>query len=159
MKRRLSIMLAIALVTLIGIAIGQAAKDDRFVVHKTNETVLDTKTNLMWAAKDNGSDISWTNAKAYCENFTAGGYKDWRMPTADELASLYEANQTRKAPCSGNFQIHVVTDSIEVTCFAVWTSETRSSDATQFSFVYGTPSPYLQSHTYATRVLPVRSHK
>lgn len=159
MKRRLSIMLVIVLMTLMGTALGQAAQDGRFVVHKTDETVVDTKTNLMWAAKDNGSDISWKDAKSYCENFNAGGYKNWRMPTPDELAGLYDANQTRKAPCSGNFQIHVVTDLIDVTCFAAWTSETRNSDATQFSFVYGTPSPYLQSHTYATRVLPVRSNK
>src|SRR3990172_7400972 len=31
--------------------------------------VLDTKTNLMWAAKDNGSDVNWANAKSYCENY------------------------------------------------------------------------------------------
>jgi hypothetical protein len=44
----------------------------------------------MWAAKDNGSPISWPEAKKYCENYRGGGYMDWRMPTQDELAGLYD---------------------------------------------------------------------
>jgi hypothetical protein len=59
----------------------------------------------MWAAKDNGSDINWENAKSHCENYRGGGYKDWRMPTQDELAGLYDANKTRPAPC--NFQYFI----------------------------------------------------
>ena len=44
----------------------EKSSDDRFIV-QDDETVLDTKTNLMWAAKDNGTDISHTDAKTYCE--------------------------------------------------------------------------------------------
>lgn len=55
-----------------------------YVVY-ANGTVLDTRTNLMWTATDNGEDISWVDAKSYCENYRGGGYKDWRMPTLDEL--------------------------------------------------------------------------
>lgn len=50
--------------------------------------VLDTSTNLLWAARDNGFDIDWAKAKTYCENCRLGGYADWRMPTADERAGL-----------------------------------------------------------------------
>ena len=132
---------------------------ERYVVHQSNGTVLDTKTNLMWAAKDNGSDISWKDARAYCESFSAGPYRDWRMPTSEEIASLYDATKSGKAPCAGNFDIHPATGLISVTCLASWTSETKGNDAIQFSFVYGNSSPYLQSHTYATRVLPVRTNK
>ncbi len=62
-----------------------------------NGTVLDTRTKLMWAAKDNGSDITWDDAKSYCENYRRGGHKDWRMPTQDELAGLYDANISYRA--------------------------------------------------------------
>lgn len=147
----MSIILACAM---IGCASGE-----RYIVHQSNGTVLDTKTNLMWAAKDNGSDISWKDAKSYCENFSAGAYRDWRMPTPDELAGLYDANKTRKAPCASNFEIHGATELIGITCLAVWSSETKGNDAVQFNYVYGNSSPYLQSHTYATRALPVRSNK
>lgn len=159
MKSAIKIMLFVALITIAGTFISQAGDRDRFVVHPIQGTVLDTKTNLMWAAKDNHSDINWQGAKVYCENFFAGDYRDWRLPTAAELASLYDTTQSRPAPCAGDFKIHVATPAIEITCFAHWTSDTQDNNAGQFSFVYGTSSPYLKSHTYGTRALPVRSHQ
>jgi hypothetical protein len=159
MKKTLKTLFVIAVITLICSTIGEAAKDGRFIANYGNGTVLDTKTNLMWAAKDNGTDVSWNGAKSYCENFFAGGYKDWRMPTNDELASLYDAGKSRPSPCYESFNIHAATDLIQTTCFATWSSETRGSDASQFNFVYGTQFWYLQSHTYGIRALPVRSTK
>jgi len=156
MKRKISMMFVIAVMTVIASA---CASNDRFIIHHGNDTVLDTNTKLMWAAKDNGSDISWMGAKSYCENYQAGGYKNWRMPTKDELASLYDAQKTRPAPCAGNFNIHVTTDLIKTTCFAAWSSETRDTDAAHFNFVYGKEFWYLQSHTYGIRALPVRSNQ
>lgn len=61
----------------------------RFIAYD-NGTVLDTLTNRMWAAKDNGSDIDGANAKSYYENYRGCGYSDWRMPTQDELANIYD---------------------------------------------------------------------
>ena len=46
--------------------------EGRFIAYD-NGTVLDTKTNLMWAAKDDGSGMSWGNANSYCENYRGGG--------------------------------------------------------------------------------------
>ncbi len=159
MRKTLGMMLVIAIITMMGTTIVEAAQKGRFILHRTNETVLDTQTNLMWAAKDNGSDLSWTDAKSYCENYRGGGYDDWRMPTQDELVSLYDAKKTRPAPCYSSFDIHVTTKLIEITCFAPWASETRGPDAAQFNFVLGSRFWYLQSHTYGTRALPVRSAK
>ena len=34
--------------------------------------------------------ISWTAANTYCENLTAYGYSDWRMPTIEELETMYQ---------------------------------------------------------------------
>jgi hypothetical protein len=42
---------------------GETGKDGRFIPYD-NGTVLDTKTKLMWAANDNGSNINWANAKS-----------------------------------------------------------------------------------------------
>lgn len=44
----------------------ESATDGRFIDNR-NGTITDAKTNLMWAAKDNGRDINWANAKSYCE--------------------------------------------------------------------------------------------
>jgi len=59
-------------------------------------TVLDKKTQLMWAAEDNGEDISWEDAKKYCEEFNRGGYSDWRLPTSEELEELKVRGQENR---------------------------------------------------------------
>src|ERR1035437_8847883 len=97
MKKVIAVLLV--LVVYAGFAFaGEKTRDGRFIAYD-NGTVLDTRTNLMWAAKDNGSNINWQGAKGYCENYRGGGYTDWRMPTQDELAGLYDAAKTYKSDC------------------------------------------------------------
>ncbi len=74
------------------LTVKEIGKDGRFTAYDDG-TVLDTRTNLMWAAKDNGSDISWQGAKSYCENYRGGGYSDWRMPMQNGLAGLYDTTK------------------------------------------------------------------
>lgn len=38
--------------------------------------------------------ISWIDANTYCENLTAYGYSDWRMPTLEELQTMYLNRET-----------------------------------------------------------------
>lgn len=59
-------------------------------------TVLDKKTQLMWAAEDNGAYITWEDAKKYCEEFNRGGYSDWRLPTREELEELEDPDQKNR---------------------------------------------------------------
>ncbi len=47
---------------------GEISRKGRFIAYD-NGTAVHTKTNLMWAAKDNGSDINWAGAKSYCEHY------------------------------------------------------------------------------------------
>jgi len=136
----------------------EKANDGRFIAYN-NQTVLDTKTNLMWAAKDNGSNISWDDAKSYCENYRGGGYTDWRMPTSDELADLYNSGKSRPAACKTGYSIHAATELIDITCFALWTSETHGSDAAVFGFGRGYKMWMRQSLAILSRAMPVRSVK
>jgi len=53
--------------------------------------VTDETTKLMWAARDNQQNITWQDAVDYCEQYSAGGYDDWRMPKQTELAALFQA--------------------------------------------------------------------
>lgn len=136
-------------------------RDGRFIAYD-NGTVLDTRTNLMWAAKDNGSDINWQGAKSYCENYRGGGYTDWRMPTLDELGGLYDAGKTYQSECWGLFgsmDIHSI-ELIRFSCSCAWASETRGSEAALFSFDLGNRSWLHQSAGNSFgRALPVRSDK
>ena len=166
MKKTLGTMVAIMVMAiLIGTFIvakssiaGEKARDGRFIAYD-NGTVLDTKTKLMWAAKDNGNTINWTDAKSYCENYRGGGYTDWRMPTPDELAELYDKNKSRPVACERTSVIHVVTELIDITCFCPWASETSDSAAAYFYFDIGTQDWHRQSNDYYARALPVRSGK
>ncbi len=130
-------------------------RDGRFIAYD-NGTVLDTRTNLMWAVLDNGSDINWRDAQEYCENYRGGGYTDWRMPTQDELAGLYDKAKTYKSECG--YDVHL-TALIRLTCSTLWASKTRGSGAARFRFG---PGPRLwtpQSFGRGDRALPVRSGK
>ncbi len=102
-------------------------RDGRSVAYD-NGTVIDTKTGLMWAAKDNGEDINWNDAKRYCENYRGGGYTNWRMPTYNELAGLYDKNRSGYAPeCSdGSWKVHI-TKLIHITCCCPWASDIGQS--------------------------------
>ena len=163
MKKSSGKMAAIMVVAiLVGIFImvnpstaGEMARDNRFIAYD-NGTVLDTWTNLMWAAHDNGSNINWAVAKSYCENYRGGGYTDWRMPTQDELAGLYDAGKTYTSNCGDG--VHL-TELIHLTCCWPWASETRGSEAAYFDFYNGIRYWGPQSHGSNSRALPVRSGK
>ncbi|MDM8541871.1 caspase family protein [Desulfococcaceae bacterium HSG9] len=144
-------------------AIGAATKakeinrDGRFIAYK-NGTVKDTKSGLIWAAKDNGEDIDWKDAKKYCENYKAGGYTDWRLPTIDELEGIYDSNSSYAMDCNNDYKIHT-TKSIHISCWRVWSSDIRGSEAAYFDFYRGSRIWYRQSYSVYPRVLPVRGGK
>lgn len=127
--------------------------DGRFIAYDDG-TVLDTQTNLLWAAKDNGKNINWTDAKFYCENFNGGGYKDWRMPTKDELKGLYN-----KLIFGNNG--HHLTKLITLTESFGWASDVQGSKAAYVSFDYNDASWGWDSisHKSRSRTLPVRYGK
>ena len=150
MKKVIAVLLVLAVFAVFAFA-AENAKDGRFVAHK-NGTVLDTKTNLTWAAKDNSNNIDWENAKSYCENYHGGGYTDWRMPTQDELAELFDSS------IIGNNDYHLTT-MITLTASCLWTSETRRNAAAYFHFRYGTRHLTHQSNNLNGLVLPVRDNK
>jgi hypothetical protein len=56
----------------------------------------DPSTGLMWAAKDNGRDVSWKGAMKYCRSLRLAGYSNWRLATLSELEGIFDGNA--KAP-------------------------------------------------------------
>jgi hypothetical protein len=135
-------------------------RDDPFIAFD-NGTVLDTRTDLMWAAKDNGSDITLQNAKSFCENYRGGGYTDWRLPSQDELGLLYDRRKSYKfnnSPDSFFNTVHL-TDLIQVSGGNIWASDTRDSEVADFSFDNGAGYWCREPCTSTNRVLPVRSSR
>lgn len=136
-------------------------RDGRFVAYD-NSTVVDTKTGLMWAAADNGQDISWAEAKTYCETFRGGGYDDWRMPTVDELEGLYdEKNPGYREECYEEPDARSVriTRLIRISCCCPLAYDTRDHQAAIFHFVNGHRGWLGQSGSNFRRALPVRNFR
>lgn len=63
----------------------------------------DPATGLMWTRSDNGSDVNWSQAAAYCANLQLGGYSGWRLATIDELQAIYDPSvDIPGVCCNGN---------------------------------------------------------
>ena len=130
-------------------------RDNRFIAFD-NGTVLDTHMNRMWAAKDNGSDINWLDAKYYCENYQGGGYKDWRMPALEELGGLDSHFRYYESDSDVDDD---PTDLICLTGTWVWSSNLNNSTACTYNFSNGHDGwDYLET-LFFIRALPVRSAK
>ena len=140
--------MAIGLFVLLGFIVIPAIASDRFVDHG-DSTVTDTKTGLMWAAKDNGEPINWKDAYTYCQNYSGGGYTNWRMPTLAELSSLYDSKDKNKHG-------YHVNKLIGISAQSCWASETRGSKAARFNFTYGQVYWLRQFYSGPSRVIPVR---
>jgi len=57
---------------------------------------IDPSTELMWAGKDNGKDVSWHMAMEYCRDLRLAGHSDWRLASLEELKGIYDKDA--KAP-------------------------------------------------------------
>lgn len=66
-------------------------------------TWTDPATGLMWAKKDNGSDVNWQQATDYCRNLQLAGHVDWRLPTIDELEGIFDRNAYEAVPGANDF--------------------------------------------------------
>jgi hypothetical protein len=132
--------------------------EKRFVSNPDG-AVLDTRTGLMWAAHDNGSAATWKEAKKYCEGYAGGGYKDWRMPTIEELKILYDKHEPGYRPECAVYNWKVfLTTKIHLSGGGVWTSEDHGLEAECFLFDYGCRTRMFKSINYIMRALPVRNN-
>jgi hypothetical protein len=76
------------------IAAAQSSTKDRGSADTTQvrDYWIDPSTELMWAGKDNGEDVSWKSAMKYCRNLRLGGYSDWRLASLVELKGIFDKN-------------------------------------------------------------------
>ncbi len=109
------------------------------LVDNGDGTLSDPKTGLMWAAKCTGEEMDWSTASSYCENYTRGGYGNWRLPNPDELQAVsYHSVPSWKQ-------------------YDVWTSLKEGSRVCEFSFRRRSALKFEQSWNHLNRALPVRS--
>lgn len=72
---------------------GELILKNRFepVILGKDKVVNDHATNLMWQRDEDATRFTWKEIEAYVAKVNEekfAGYNDWRLPTAEELASL-----------------------------------------------------------------------
>jgi hypothetical protein len=67
----------------------EKAERERFTIRKN--VFIDNKTGYMWEKGDSEKELSWHDAKSYCENLVLDGYSDWKLPSRDEFDTLMTA--------------------------------------------------------------------
>ncbi len=128
----------------------------RFIDNKDG-TVTDVKTNLMWAKYDNQGDITWHEAKKYCEHIILSKYEDWRMPTIKELETLYDPSERGYKTICGNWV--KVNPAIQLSCGWVWARDALTITAYAYNFTRGYRYTDRMVHKRHFRALPVRTIK
>jgi hypothetical protein len=117
----------------------------------------DPGTHLMWAKRDNGSDVTWQQATDDCRNLNLGGYSDWRLPTIDELQGIYDPsrNVAGYGDCA-KCTFHVK-GNLQLSDFQ-WSSSpgSASGEAWYFSFFNGNRISVLLGGGYNRRALCAR---
>ena len=124
-----------------GVAYGEAVS---FTPEHPDYVILQS-AGLMVQKRDlSESGISWDSANNLCENSTVGGFTDWRLPTIEELGTLY----TNKEKI-GNFKNT-----------EYWSSSIRIINSANYYYVNFTDgymdydTPRNRFHVRAVRSLP-----
>jgi hypothetical protein len=74
----------------------RCVRDTRTLVEWLNDfddsgggTVTDKKTGLMWQKDDDDRRRLWSESQEYAASLSLAGYMDWRLPSREELLSLW----------------------------------------------------------------------
>jgi hypothetical protein len=134
-------------------------------------TWTDPVTGLMWARQDNGSDVDWPEADAYCSKLKLANHSDWRLPTLEELQQIYDPDiMVRQVFDNGvAYYVHVKGD-LRLTGWH-WSSSVgdgpgqpwqwawlfQFTDARRSSPESGSPQKTFLHFSYSMRALCVRS--
>ena len=136
--------------------------EDRFT-DNGDGTVTDHKMGLMWSKTDNQGDIDWKQANSWAK-YTFGDtitprYDNWRLPTLEELKSLYvRDSQYKESMTDCGFMVKIVPE-IKISCILLWTTEKSIGARVAFNFNLGSSFAIPAYDVTGCRGLPVRSIK
>ncbi len=137
----------------------EADAQERFI-DNGDGTVTDTQLNLMWAQADNQADILWEQVPAWIKNNLVEQigtrYTDWRLPTINELKSLYLESPSYEGYETNCGHIVKMVPEISISCILIWSSDTALGLPLAFNFYLGNPFTVDMTEKNGCRVLPVR---
>ncbi len=81
---------------LIVLMVGSLALPTVGYAGNSESTWTDLASGLTWARQDNGTDVDWRQSNSYCADLHLGGYSNWRLPTIEEIAAMYDGGEVSK---------------------------------------------------------------
>jgi hypothetical protein len=76
----------------------------RFTALQPNGSALsDSATGLIWEFLPSATPASWAAATQYCQDLTAAGVTNWRLPHIDELSTLIDFSRSADARTTAPF--------------------------------------------------------
>ncbi|MBS3122176.1 DUF1566 domain-containing protein [Candidatus Woesearchaeota archaeon] len=115
-------------------------------VNNSNSTITDRAHGLMWTIEATPDERSLGGAVEACKNVkNAGGYNDWRVPTIEELWTLW----TEETPCH-------FPSIFQGKCWRYWTSTPAPAGWTDnyFAVYFESSYPMLQAVRYQGNWMP-----
>lgn len=111
------------------------------LVVKAKKTVANsvfelTAANLMVQTQDLGC-VNWSSAKTMCESSTVGSFSDWRLPTKEELMTLYNNRELIGGFTTGKY----------------WTSTINGGYPYAVNFMNGSISDYGSNSQFNVRAV------
>jgi len=98
-----------------------------------NGTISDNATGLVWLQADSGVGMNWADALTYCEDLSAAGFDDWRLPNAKELQSIVDYSRspdtTNSAAIDPGFNVTAITNEAGQTDYPFYWSSTTHADS------------------------------
>lgn len=98
-----------------------------------DQVFTDQETALMWTVRDNGDDIDWAGATAYCGALTLRGFDDWRLPAIQELSHLSDRSLVA---------LYKIKAPLKVSGCCPWSSTKDGSVPMVFAFNFGQAWPF-----------------
>jgi len=138
--------------------------DKRFI-DNGDETITDTKTGLMWMKKDSylniGHWLNWKDCIVYVKKMNQeafAGYIDWRMPTLEELGTLYDKNKFNSKQIGHEMAIHIDPIFAPEGVGSIWSTNSNGV-YNAVGFVYNSGRMFNSKRTDKARkgVRPVRT--
>ncbi|BBD08144.1 DUF1566 domain-containing protein [Desulfovibrio ferrophilus] len=151
-------ILAIAFAVLL-LAHASLSAGDRFTDNEDG-TISDHELGLMWSKIDNQGNVTWQDAQRWVR-FTfpttiLAQYDDWRLPTTEELASLYNDSKYYdgyESDCGAEVKI---VRQFDLSCAWVWAAEEAPVTARLYDFRKGQTYMDRKAKKRGYRALAVR---
>ena len=137
--------------------------DKRFM-DNGDKTITDTKTGLMWMKEDSylhsGHWVNWFKSIQFIKQMNKEGFAneyDWRLPTIDQLTTLYEMDKMNSKVLGKGMNIHIDPIFAKEGSGSIWSVD-ENGNHNAFGLVFNTGKRFNSSKnsTFRKAVRAVR---